>query len=138
MQWYLKVLREYANFEGRARRTEYWMFQLFNVIALFVAMIVDVTIGVAAQFPVPVLTIAYSLATMVPSIAVAIRRLHDTDRSGWWLLLGLVPFGSVVILVFDCMDGTPWPNRYGPNPKAVAPEYRPQYSGPSYQGPTYA
>ena len=138
MQWYLKVLREYANFEGRARRTEYWMFQLFTVIALFVAMIVDVTIGVATQFPVPVLTIAYSLATMVPAIAVAIRRLHDTDRSGWWLLLGLVPFGSIVILVFDCLDSTPWPNRYGPNPKAVAPGYPAQYSGPSYQGPTYA
>jgi uncharacterized membrane protein YhaH (DUF805 family) len=138
MQWYLKVLREYANFEGRARRTEYWMFQLFNAIAVFVAMIVDVTIGVAVQFPVPVLTIAYSLATMVPAIAVSIRRLHDTDRSGWWLLLSLVPFGSIVILVFDCLDGTPWPNRYGSNPKAVTAPYQPQFSGPTYQGPTYA
>lgn len=135
MQWYLKALREYADFDGRARRTEYWMFSLFTMLFAFVAITVDLMIMTVAQFPVPVLTIAYYLAMVVPSLAVSVRRLHDTDRSGAWILLNFVPFGGIALLVFFCTEGSPMPNRYGPSPKAIAPPSPPQ---PQWYGPTYA
>lgn len=121
MHWYLKVLRNYVGFEGRARRKEYWMFVLFNVIAAIVAMVLDNVLGLASSQYAgygPIYGL-YLLAVLLPSLAVGVRRLHDTDRSGWWMLLGFVPIlGAIVLLVFMVIEGTPGPNRFGPDPKA--------------------
>jgi uncharacterized membrane protein YhaH (DUF805 family) len=115
MNWYLQVLQKYAEFNGRARRTEYWMFVLFNFIASAVLGVV----GRIVHLPV-LLSALYSLAVLIPSLAVSVRRLHDTDRSGWWLLVALVPvIGIIVLLVFAFQEGQPGPNQYGPNPKAA-------------------
>lgn len=125
MNWYLKVLRDnYANFEGRARRTEYWMFQLFNIIALIV---LEVVMGIFTAISPKigmlfgVLVVIYALGLIVPSLAVATRRLHDTGRSGWWQLIALVPLvGGIILFVFTVLDSQPGENIYGPNPKDVA------------------
>jgi len=128
MDWMLMPLRRYAEFSGRSRRKEYWMFTLFNVlIALFVGLVTLVmAVSVSSESammlvvtPVLILWFLLSLALIVPGIAVTIRRLHDTDRSGWTLLLALIPLiGPIVLLVFYCTQGTPGPNRFGPDPKA--------------------
>lgn len=116
MNWYIGVLKKYAVFAGRAHRTEYWMFCLFNFIAGFVLGFVEGMIGIG-----PMLTSIYFLAILIPSLAVAIRRLHDTNRSGWWLLISLIPIvGSIVLLVFMCLDSMEGDNPFGPNSKAVA------------------
>jgi len=116
MNWYLQVLQKYAEFNGRARRTEYWMFVLFNFIAYVVLGIV----GRIIHLPV-LLTAIYGLGVLIPSLAVSVRRLHDTDRSGWWLLVGLIPLiGVIVLLVFAIQEGQASQNQYGPNPKAAA------------------
>jgi uncharacterized membrane protein YhaH (DUF805 family) len=108
VNYYLDVLRNYAGFSGRAPRSEYWMFTLFNLIAGVLLMI----IGAVIHFP--LLYVIYCLAVLVPTLAVASRRLHDTDRSAAWILIGLIPFvGAIVLLVFLCQEGTPGPNRYG-------------------------
>lgn len=122
MNWYLAVLKKYAVFSGRARRSEYWFFVLFNVIIGFVLGFIDGIFGLGnPEAGVGVLGTIYSLAVLIPSIAVGVRRLHDTDRSGWWLLIGLIPLiGAIVLIVFFVMDSTPGDNRFGPNPKAVA------------------
>ncbi|WP_058831172.1 DUF805 domain-containing protein [Paenibacillus polymyxa] len=112
MQWYLKVLQNYVGFQGRARRTEYWMFVLFSVIACFIVGLIDGLLGLT-----PILTLIYSLAVLLPSLAVLARRLHDTGKSGWWILIALVPFGGIVLLVFACLDSQPGDNKYGKNPK---------------------
>ena len=119
MQWYLKVLSQYADFSGRARRTEYWMFVLFNVIALTILTIVDYATGLTfGQGGLGVLGAIYALAVLIPGIAVQVRRLHDTDRSGFWWFLNLIPLvGPIVLLVFYCLDGTPSANRFGADPK---------------------
>jgi len=119
MQWYLKAVKNYVGFTGRARRKEYWMFVLFNIIFAIVAGIVDGALGLADPMtgtgPISGL---YALAVLLPGIAVAARRLHDTGRSGWLLLLVLIPLiGAIVLLVFMVQDSKPGPNKYGPNPK---------------------
>ena len=113
MNWYLEVLKKYAVFSGRARRKEYWFFVLFNIIiALALTFIVEIEVGLLSGL--------YSLAVLVPSIAVTIRRLHDTDRTGWWFLIAFVPIiGVIVLLVFTVFDSTPGDNQYGPNPKVA-------------------
>lgn len=117
MNWYISVLKQYAAFEGRASRSEFWYFNLFHVIAFIVLSIVD---GILASLiGLPILTVLYALGTLIPSIAVAIRRLHDTGRSGWWYLLGLVPFLGLLLLVFFVFDSQPGENQYGANPKGV-------------------
>ncbi len=114
MSWYLAVLKKYAAFSGRARRTEYWMFLLFSLIVSMVLGFVDRILGTAG-----VLGVVYSLAVLLPTIAVSVRRLHDTGRTGWWLLIGLLPIaGAIVLLVFAVQDGNPGTNAYGPSPKA--------------------
>jgi uncharacterized membrane protein YhaH (DUF805 family) len=116
MNWYLEALKKYAVFSGRARRMEYWMFHLFQVLIAGVLIAVETMLGGGS-----LLASLYSLATLLPSIAVSVRRLHDTGRSGWWMLIGLVPvIGSIVLLVFMVLDSEPQANQYGPNPKAVA------------------
>jgi uncharacterized membrane protein YhaH (DUF805 family) len=122
MEWYLKVLRQYADFAGRARRKEYWMFTLVNVIISIVLAIIDNVLEISV-LTVGVLGLLYSLAVLLPNLAVGVRRLHDTGRSGWWLLIGLIPLiGTIVLIVFFATDGERQPNTYGPDPKAVPGE----------------
>jgi uncharacterized membrane protein YhaH (DUF805 family) len=117
MDWYLTVFKKYAEFSGRARRKEYWMFALLNGIA----MIVLAVLGMIGK-PFYVLYLLYCLGTLIPSISVSFRRIHDTGRSAWWLLIGLIPLiGAIVLLVFFCQDSQPGDNQYGPNPKTGAP-----------------
>ena len=135
MQWYLKALKQYADFHGRARRTEFWMFVLVNVAISIVLGIVDAATGTAsalaaggmASYSPGILGSIYGLAVLIPSIAVTVRRLHDTDRSGWWFFIQLIPVvGGIVILVFACLEGTRGPNRFGADPKLeVAPGEQP-------------
>ena len=114
MYWYLQVLKKYAVFSGRARRKEYWLFFLFNTIITFVRGFLE---GLAGS--VGILVTIYGLAVMIPGIAVSVRRLHDINRSGWWLLVGLIPLlGAIVLLVFMVKDSQPSENQYGVNPKA--------------------
>jgi len=109
-------LTKYITFSGRARRSEFWWFALFLFILYIVAAIIDAAIGTS------IILLLVALAFLLPSLAVTVRRLHDTGRSGWWILIGLVPFiGGIVLLVFECMDGQPGPNNYGPSPKDVNP-----------------
>ncbi|HEX6056859.1 MAG TPA: DUF805 domain-containing protein [Intrasporangium sp.] len=119
MEWYLKVLRNYVGFSGRARRTEFWMFTLFNIVASIISQIIDRIFGWEdwSAFAGPVTTLYY-LAVFLPSLAVAVRRLHDTNRSGWWILLGLVPLvGFIVLIVFYAQAGNIGANKYGVDPK---------------------
>jgi uncharacterized membrane protein YhaH (DUF805 family) len=122
MNWYLSVLKKYAVFSGRARRKEYWMFVLFTIIFAILAMIVDKLIGTTIKgLPYGAIYIIYSLAVLLPCLAVGVRRLHDTGRSGWFLFINLIPFvGFIWLLVLMCLDGTPGENKYGANPKTSA------------------
>ena len=116
MNWYISVLKQYAVFSGRARRTEYWMFVLCNVIVMLLLGMVDKLIGGDNEL----ISSIYSLAVLLPSLAVAARRLHDTDRSAWWLLLGLIPIiGPLVLIYFMVCNGQQGPNRFGDDPKAA-------------------
>lgn len=121
MDWYLGVLKQYAVFKGRARRKEYWFFILFNLIASLLLTVVDVMTGsLDAELGMGLLSGLYSLAVLIPSLAVTVRRLHDTGRTGWWLLIGLIPLiGAVVLLVFMLLDSQPGDNEYGANPKGA-------------------
>ncbi len=122
MNWYLEVLKKYAVFSGRSRRKEYWYFVLFNLIISILLAIVDSVLGTfIPQIGMGIIGGLYALAVFIPSIAVSIRRLHDRDRSGWWLLIGLIPLiGLIVLLVFMLQNSTPGQNRYGANPKEVS------------------
>lgn len=109
------VLGKYADFSGRAQRSEYWFWYLAVLIAYVVAVIVDQIIGA------PILTIIVALGVIVPTLAAGVRRLHDTDKSGWFILIGLIPLvGPIVLIVFFATDSGP-DNQYGPNPKGVGP-----------------
>ncbi|MCG7535015.1 DUF805 domain-containing protein [Pseudoalteromonas sp. OOF1S-7] len=116
---YLSALKKYAVFNGRARRKEYWLFMLCNIIVTIVLGLVDMTLGLySEESGFGLLSGLYALAVIIPSIALSIRRLHDTGRSGWWILISLVPvIGPLVLLVFYVIDSTPGENDYGPNPK---------------------
>ncbi len=144
MEWMLMPLRRYAEFSGRSRRKEYWMFVLFTslVMAVCVALmfaggfsaVMDAQAGLATEEPGPLfwlgggLTGLFVLGIFIPSIAVAVRRFHDRDMSGWWYLgfivLGAIPYigiiASIASLVIMCLPGTPGPNRFGPDPKDPA------------------
>ncbi|WP_433168765.1 DUF805 domain-containing protein [Kribbella sp. CA-247076] len=123
MQWYIDVLKKYAVFSGRARRKEYWMFVLFNVIVSIILSILDRALGLtygsgASQSG--WLSTIYSLAVLIPSIAVGVRRMHDTNRSGWWILINLIPcVGFIWFIVLAAQEGTAGDNQYGPDPKAA-------------------
>ncbi|MFF1837349.1 DUF805 domain-containing protein [Streptomyces sp. NPDC058231] len=115
MHWYLDVLKKYVVFSGRARRQEYWMYVLFTIIAAIIVAVIDAVLGTS-----PVIVAIYYLAVLLPSLAVFVRRLHDTGRSGWWLLLVFVPFvGGITLLVFACLEGERSANAYGPDPKSA-------------------
>jgi uncharacterized membrane protein YhaH (DUF805 family) len=115
MDWYLKVLKNYFGFSGRARRKEYWMFFLFNVLVAIGLGIIEALIGTGG-----LIGALYSLAVLIPGIAVTVRRLHDTSRTGWWVLIVFVPLvGALILLIFMVLDSQPGDNEYGPNPKAA-------------------
>lgn len=116
MNWYLDVIKnKYAQFTGRSRRKEFWMFVLFNFLVGVVLAIVDRALGLNG-----ILNGVYTLAILVPAIALWVRRLHDIGKSGWWVLIGLIPFiGAIVLIVFAVQDSNPGANEYGENPKGV-------------------
>lgn len=115
MQWYIDALKNYVVFTGRSRRKAYWMFVLVNIIIAIILAVIGGVIGDNG-----LLGGLYNLAVLLPSIAIGIRRLHDTDRVGWWLLLALIPLvGVIILIVFYAQDSTPGPNRFGPNPKGA-------------------
>ena len=135
MKWYLAVLKKYATFKGRAHRTEYWMFILIH-FAIFIGLVLlDISLGIGAAVmpetstdpnaPAPIiLPTIYYLAVLVPALAVGSRRLHDTGRKAWWLLLYVLPLihpfgiiGPIVLIVFFCFNSQEGDNEYGPNPK---------------------
>jgi uncharacterized membrane protein YhaH (DUF805 family) len=119
MNWYFEVFRKFADFSGRARRKEYWMFVLFNLIISIVLTFADRALGlVSRDGGTGLLGGIYTLVVLIPGIAVAVRRLHDTGRSGWWMLISLIPcIGGIVLLVFMVTDSDAGTNEYGPNPK---------------------
>lgn len=109
MEWYLKVLKQYAVFTGRARRQEFWWFVLTNLIIVLV-------LSWIWEF----LSSLYSLAVLLPAIGVGVRRLHDTGKTGWWLLLHFIPLiGTIVLIIFFAQDSAEGSNEYGPNPKLL-------------------
>ncbi|RZK20097.1 MAG: DUF805 domain-containing protein [Hymenobacter sp.] len=119
MDYFLHVLKNYAVFRGRARRREYWMFTLFSLIFSIAAFILDYMLGFTKDGS-GVISSIYSLALLVPSLAVGVRRLHDVNKSGWFMFIALVPLVGVIwLLVLDCTEGTEGPNQYGPNPKGL-------------------
>ena len=119
MNWYLEVLKKYTVFDGRAGRPEYWYFVLFNIIVSFVLGFVDGVLGtVSSGARVGLLGGIYSLAVLLPSIGVGIRRLHDINRSGWWLLIGLVPLvGWIILIIWAATESDAGPNQYGSGPE---------------------
>ncbi len=122
MNWYLQVLQKYAEFGGRARRKEYWMFALFNIIFSIVAMILDNILGTTMENAAyGLFYILYGLAVLIPALAVSVRRLHDVGKSGWMILIALIPIiGGIWLLVLMVTDSNPGENKYGPNPKEVS------------------
>lgn len=179
------VLSKYATFTGRARRSEYWWFYLFSVLITIVTTIVDVPLNAMLGHHLNVVSNLVSLALFLPGLAVGVRRLHDTGRTGWWVLLPIVPIlaavlsgfglavaaigeafagtsgsspadafagllivlifgfillalaGTVTLVVFQCLDSTPGPNRYGPSPKYPVPPTFPGGYPPGPYGPPY-
>tara|TARA_Y100001936_G_C16022039_1_gene640080 strand:+ start:302 stop:676 length:375 start_codon:yes stop_codon:yes gene_type:complete len=123
MKWYLKVMRDnYANVSGRARRKEYWMFTLFYFIlfiGLFIVLfILDSLLGETDFNSGAIILIIFLFVHFIPSLAVTIRRLHDTGKSGWYLLLQLIPYlGALIIFIFTVIEGDKNENKWGPNPK---------------------
>ena len=119
MNWYIEALKKYADFSGRSRRKEYWFFVLFGFLINIVLAVIDVKSGTLIRGAgLGLLGGLYVLATIVPSWAVAVRRLHDTNRTGWWLLIGFIPLiGTIVLIVFLASDSNSESNEYGPNPK---------------------
>ena len=129
MNWMILPYRRYFEFSGRSRRREYWMFALFYLLVL-VALTAVFGTNEVVRTPTGfgygsrlvggggMLGNVFGLATLIPALAVSVRRLHDQDRSGWLLLLGLIPlFGGFALLVLMCLDGTRGTNRFGPDPK---------------------
>jgi len=126
MNYYFSVLKKYAVFDGRAQRAEYWYFVLFNAIVSIILSILGKAIGVfnitvGTVNEINILSLIYSLAVLIPSLAVSVRRLHDVGKSGWMILLNLIPLiGTIWILVLMIRDSTSGDNEYGPNPKNLS------------------
>ncbi len=125
MHYYLSVLKKYAVFHGRARRAEYWYFFLFNVIIEIVLSIIEGLAGIAPEADLSILASIYQLAVLIPTIAAGVRRMHDVDKSGWYLL---VPIYSLVLAL---TDGTKGNNKYGSDPKGVNSSSLPLSDGPT-------
>jgi uncharacterized membrane protein YhaH (DUF805 family) len=125
MKYYLLALKKYAMFSGRSNRSEYWYFLLFNVIFVIAAMILDNMLGLNfPNLPYGFIYTAYALALLVPGLSAAVRRLHDINKSGWNVLLALIPLvGGIWVLVLLATKGTPGENRYGPDPDFNGPAF---------------
>ena len=128
MEWMLMPLRRYADFEGRSRRMEFWMFQIFQMLVFGVAAVIFVALaaiagnGAVAEVIgglLVILIVLIAIALFIPALAVTVRRLHDQGKSGWWYLISFIPFGSIILLVFMFIDGDQGPNEYGPDPKGT-------------------
>lgn len=116
MEWYIGCWKKYSDFTGRARRTEYWMFVLLNVVVMIGVGIVDTMLGLLGS-----LVALYSLAAFLPNLAVSARRLHDTDRSAWWILLMFLPvLGPIILIIFFVQNGQSGANRFGSDPKLAS------------------
>lgn len=114
MHWYLDVIKNYVGFSGRATRTEFWMFVLINFIISIIAMLIDYFLLHGLR----IINTLYSLAVFLPGLAVTVRRLHDIGRTGWWILIGLIPIlGWIWLIVYYCTDSQDTENAYGPNLK---------------------
>ena len=113
MEYFVRALKKYAEFSGRATRTEYWMYALFYIIFYIVASLIDELLD--TYF----ITSILSLALVIPSISVAARRLHDTGRTGWWQLISLIPLIGIIVLIVFLVQDSHEDNEYGPNPKAA-------------------
>jgi len=114
-QYYVEVLKQqYADFNGRARRRNFWMFFLFNSIIAVVIAAITGAIGITF------ISSIYALAVLVPGIAIAVRRLHDVGKSGWWLLISLIPIVGIWLIVLLCTDSQAGENEWGANPKEIA------------------
>jgi uncharacterized membrane protein YhaH (DUF805 family) len=133
-------LSKYVDFSGRARRSEYWFFALFTFLLGIVTGIIDRVLGTDFGNGNGLIGTVVSLALLLPGLAVGARRLHDTGRSGWWLLLAFIPIlGWIALLVFFVLDSQPGDNQYGPNPKTGAaggypPPPPPNYGTGQYNG----
>ncbi len=121
MNWYLKCWNQYADFSGRARRKEYWIFSLINGVIIIILYILQMVMIESTLWLIfPIVFFLYALAVFLPSLAVNIRRLHDIGKSGWWYLIYLIPIiGSIWLLVLMCLDSEPGENQWGENPKGV-------------------
>ena len=125
MNYYLKVLQQYGDFNGRARRTEYWIYNIINSIIGGLLFFLDYLLGTTIDFldlgegnSLGILYLVYALFVFIPGLAVAVRRLHDVGKSGWMLLIALIPLiGAIWLLVLFLTDSNPGENKYGPNPK---------------------
>ena len=125
MKWYFKCFKQYADFSGRARRKEYWMFFLFNFIFSFLFFILSYVTSYAIEKPPhlpsgydPGLFGLYVLATLFPMLAVSVRRLHDVGKSGWNYFIGLIPIvGAIILIIWFCTDSQADKNKWGANPK---------------------
>ncbi len=124
MEWMLMPLKRYADFSGRSRRKEYWMFVLLQILLLFPLMAIGFVMGglsdggEGGSILFLLLVGAFGLVFFIPSLAVQVRRFHDQDKSGWFILLGLIPYlGGLILLIFMCLEGTRGHNRFGPDPK---------------------
>lgn len=127
MYWYLKCWKQYIDFQGRARRKEYWVFTLVNIIIYLLFYILSFSMMYDSSgilfLMTSIIFFLYAVAIILPSIAVAVRRLHDTGRSGWWYLLNVIPLvGSICLLVLLCLDSEPGENQWGENPKGIEAE----------------
>lgn len=113
MNWYLEAFRKFGQFEGRSRRQEYWMFFLFNILIAFALGIIENLINMNG-----IITGFYGLATLIPGLALSVRRLHDINKSGGYIFINLIPLAGVIwYLVLMCSEGTRGPNKYGSDPK---------------------
>ena len=131
MNYYLSVLKNYATFTGRARRSEYWYFVLFNMIFSIVALIIDYFLGTTINIEqsngysslsihIGYINLLYGLAMFLPGLAVLVRRLHDVGKSGWFIFICLIPLvGAIWLLVLLCTDSKSGSNQFGPNPKGI-------------------
>lgn len=125
IEWYKKVVFEnYANFSGRARRSEYWYFTLMSAIIAIILAVIDNTTGLTfGSASNGILGTIYGLAVLLPGLAVAVRRLHDVGKSGWFFFIILIPIiGAIWLLVLFCTDGEQGTNKYGPDPKNESDE----------------
>jgi uncharacterized membrane protein YhaH (DUF805 family) len=120
MKYFIYCLKNYFKFSGRATRSEYWYFVLFGLLFSLAAMLIDFSIGTFyIEEGIGIFSSIYTLTILIPSLAVTVRRLHDTNRSAWWLLISLIPIiGTIVLIVFYCQDSKE-DNKYGVNPKKI-------------------